>query len=115
MFLLKRKYPVALLVLLVLAAGAIVGGAQSIPMPTYYYYGRELPPQELLALHEAGHVFHCTDLPTVSGYLNSFSNAYACFDTEAERDAYSEVIQPEWARIYREYPAPQFPRSTGGS
>ncbi|MBN1965663.1 MAG: hypothetical protein JW910_13515 [Anaerolineae bacterium] len=103
MRLITRKRLIAFVVLFALAAVAVIAVAQfSSLMPTYYYYGREITAGELRAMYEAGQKFHCSQLPTASGYMSGIADAYACFDTVEESDAFAETLIPEFERLERE-------------
>ncbi len=106
----RKRVVLALVIAAALSAVAAVA-AQGVRYPTYEYYGRVLNVDEFLQLVEEGTPLHCAHLPSVGHYLTGLGPFdYVCFHTLEEADAYSsEVLAPEWERIARENPAPQFP------
>ena len=103
---LKRKSWLMLLWFTMLAAVVVAVSAQVAQrFPTYEYYGRVLSMDEFLKLVETGQELHCVQLPSVEVYLDDRATSdYACFNTEAERDAHAKRLDAEWERITQEYP-----------
>lgn len=113
----KPKSIIGLLVLVILATAVLVVAAQAVRLPTYLYHGQVRSADEWIKLVEAGVEVHCVQLPSVEVYLSDRAvSDYACFDTHAEMEAYSDTVtQPEWDRIEQAYPAPhlQEPQGSG--
>lgn len=95
-------------VLLFLVAGLVAVVAQYVRFPTYLYHGQILSMEEWIKTVEAGAEVHCGQMPTIEVALSDRAvSDYACFDTEAELDAYwDEFLQPEWDRLEQLYPNP---------
>jgi hypothetical protein len=108
----KLSLLVGVFLLLLLIATVVAVGAQAVRLPTYLYHGQVRSANEWIKLVEGGVEVHCGQLPSVEVYLSDRAvSDYACFDTEAELDAYwNSTIQPEWDRIEQSYPAPQLQR-----
>jgi hypothetical protein len=60
--------------------------------PTYTYQGRTLSMQEFAALVEQNTPLACAQVPSPVFDQIGLTVAYACFDTQAEVDAYSRDV-----------------------
>ncbi len=60
------------------------GGSFPLNFPRYMYYGKELPPAEILRRYNAGEALHCVQQITEQTLQNDAADLFMCFNTYEE-------------------------------
>lgn len=93
----------------------VVAGFEISPdLPTYMYYGRVMPPDEVIARAESGRYLHCVQQITDNLIINNQTDLVVCFDTAAEAEQNARDIAPDVQR-YNEVHPPSEPSSVAST